>query len=86
MAKQTKQLYDAIDSILWNDWDPIGINGMLAIRDEYTSYVPYLVRLKKEDADVHEIANHLNQLETSSMGMDGSLDRCKEIAQKIKDL
>src|SRR4051812_5990463 len=32
--EEPTNLYEAIDLILWNDWDPIGINN-IAPRDEY---------------------------------------------------
>ncbi|NDV67329.1 hypothetical protein D0T66_00245 [Dysgonomonas sp. 25] len=77
------QLYEKIDRILWYNWDPIGVNNTESIRDEYSSYVPYIVKLKMEGADAIKIANHLYQLETTSMGMGGCMERCKEIACKI---
>lgn len=90
MKKQYKELYDKIDEILWSDWDPIGINDIENIRDEYSSYVPYIVKLKLEGADIIKIANHLYQLETVSIGMTGNkelvMEHCKEIAQQIIDL
>ena len=90
MKKADRDLYLAIDKILWEDWDPIGINDNENIRDEYQSYVPYLFSLKKQGADNHKIAQHLYQLETVNMGMTGDidlvLDHCKMVAQKIINL
>lgn len=86
MNKQYKELYKKIDEILWNNWDPIGVNDIEAIRNEYKSYVPYIVNLKVRGADIIKITNHLFQLESVTMGMVGSKDRCKEIAQKIFNL
>ena len=60
--KKYKELYKKIDDILWDDWDPIGVNGIEDIRDEYTSYVPYIVNLKVRGADIVKITNHLFQL------------------------
>lgn len=34
MTYKEKELYDAIDEILWKDWDPIDINDNENIRDE----------------------------------------------------
>lgn len=36
MTSEHKELYKAIDEVLWNDWDPIGVND-IAPRDEYQS-------------------------------------------------
>jgi hypothetical protein len=41
MNTEQNKLHKIIDEILWNDWDPIGVNeyGEDA-RDEYQSYLP----------------------------------------------
>lgn len=44
-ANKTKRLFEAVDLILWEDWDPIGVNDIPAARNEYSSYVPSIVRL-----------------------------------------
>ncbi|PKV62388.1 hypothetical protein [Pontibacter ramchanderi] len=75
-------LYKRIDEILWYDWDPIAINNV-APRDEYQAYVPEVYNLRKSGATRGEIAQHLHELENKKMGMDGDLERCLEIADKI---
>ena len=35
MTDKQKKLYKAIDEILWKDWDPIGVNDIEDVRDEY---------------------------------------------------
>jgi len=74
-----------IDDILWNDWDPIGINDV-APRDEYSGYVVNIFNLKKEGADRIKIGKRLFELETNSIGMPGNLDVCLNIADKILEL
>ncbi|BEG99076.1 hypothetical protein [Bacteroides sedimenti] len=90
MNEKDKSIYQAIDEILWRDWDPIGVNDNEDIRDEYQSYTPHIFSLKKQGADIHKIAQHLYQFETINMGMTGNkelvLNHCKTIAQKILDL
>lgn len=75
-------LYKRIDDILWFDWDPIGIND-IAPRDEYQSYVPEIFGLVKAKVDKQVIANRLHELETDFMGMNGTLENCLTIADKI---
>jgi hypothetical protein len=79
-------LFEQIDQILWNDWDPIGVNDSNEATDEYRGYVPHLVKLKLEGADAIKIANHLHHIETVNIGLSGNKTRCKEIARKISDL
>src|SRR5690554_4253656 len=50
-----KELYQKVDEILWNDWDPIGVND-IAPRDEYQSYTPTIFNLIKNGADKETVA------------------------------
>jgi hypothetical protein len=75
-------LYKKIDDILWFDWDPIGINDITS-RDEYQSYVPEIFGLVKAKADRQEIANRLHKFETQNMGVDGTIEKCLLLADKM---
>lgn len=81
-----KRAYQLIDDILWNDWDPIGVNDMPEGRDEYRSYISRLVDLKISGADYEEIAQHLFQIETSYMGLNGNIENCRRVSQTIVNL
>jgi hypothetical protein len=81
---EQKELYKRIDEILWEDWDPIGVNNFENSRDEYQTYVPQAFRLALENADVSEIAEYLNQVATETMGLQSNLDHCTKIAKVIK--
>ena len=84
MTTKQKQLYNRIDEILWNDWDPIGINDT-EIRDEYQGYISHIFSLVTQNADKIKIAEHLYRLETIDLGLSGNNKRCEEIAKKIID-
>ena len=55
----------------------------MAPRDEYQSYVPEIFRLIKSNADKKVIADRLYKLETETMGMNGNMNHCLTIADKI---
>jgi hypothetical protein len=80
-----KELYQAIDEILWNDWDPIGVNKT-APRDEYQSYTPTILNLKIRGADKETIAKKLFEIERLTIGMDGDINRCGKVADKLINL
>lgn len=87
MSSLDKDLWKNIDKILWEDWDPIGIND-IALSDEYNSYVPQLYKLIIEDADSEKITNQLYEFATRNMGLLGNLEHCKHIADlllRLKD-
>lgn len=79
-------LYRQIDEILWNDWDPIGINDCDEARDEYYSYLPHVWRFKLQGADAETIAQYLWTIETGNMGLNGNIEHCRKVANKIINL
>ncbi len=85
MTADQKRIYEVIDQILWKDWDPIGVNDIDDVRDEYQSYTPHIFSLTIQGADKIKIAEHLYKIETINMGMTGNKNHCEEIAQKIID-
>jgi hypothetical protein len=78
-------LYQSIDEILWNDWDPLGIND-LAPRDEYQGYTPTILNLRIKGADQETIANKLNEIATTQMDAPSDLDHCRKIAGIIVNI
>lgn len=83
LAAKEFLIYKKIDEILWQDWDPIGINDMSDARDEYDGYVSQLFNLKKSGSSKEEIAKCLFKIEKERIGLGGSLDSCLKIADKI---
>jgi len=82
---EPKDLYQEIDEILWNDWDPIGVNDM-APRDEYQGYTPTIFKLKTNGSDKETIAKTLHEIETVTIGLAGNIEHCRQIADKIINL
>ncbi|HYV90223.1 MAG TPA: hypothetical protein VE978_00500 [Chitinophagales bacterium] len=82
MEKRAK-VRTEIDKILWDDWDPLGVND-IAPRDEYKSYVPQILSLVMNGSSIDEIAARLHHIESQTMGVGGDKERCRKIAEKIK--
>ena len=82
---EERGIYLAIDEILWNDWDPIGVNN-LAPRDEYQCYTPEIFRLKMSGAGAEKIAKRLLELEQDTIGIEGGMEHCQRVAEKIINL
>ena len=80
-----KKLYQEIDEILWNDWDPIGVND-IAPRDEYQSYTPIIFSLKRKGVNEEEIAKELYEIEKETIGLARNLENCRIVARKIIEL
>jgi len=82
---QVAALSDAVDRVLWEHWDPIGVNDNPAARNEYSSYVPSVVRLLQDGADAFKLAQHLHSLERVSMGVETYPDHRARVAQRLLD-
>lgn len=78
-------IYKAINEILWNDWNPIGINDS-APRNEYYGFIPELFELKINYSDWDNIIQKLFEFETKRMGLCGDIDHCRKIVYKIISL
>ena len=73
-------LYKRIDEILWKDWDPIGVFGASAARDEYRAYLPQVFRLVLNGGSQNKIAEYLFSLETDAIGLSGDKQWCTDVA------
>jgi hypothetical protein len=68
MAKSDPRL-PIIQEILFQEWDPIGVNGYPQCRDEYDLYAPTILELLRGGADELKIAKVLSDFQRVSMGM-----------------
>ena len=86
MRQEDLKIYNEIEKILWNDWDPIGVNDNESARDEYYSYIPEIFKLKKTGADKEVIAKRLDEIATKEMGLFSNIEHSRKIADKIISL
>lgn len=82
---KTTKLWKSVDRILWNNWDPIGINDS-GPTDEYRGYVPAIVKLLIGNADVKEIATQLHLFVYEDMGLDSTLETNMDVAHELHEL
>jgi hypothetical protein len=80
---RNQELHEAVNLILWENWDPIGVNDIPVARDEYRGYVPSVVRLLQDGADETKLSEHLHSLERPRMGIETYADHRKAVAQKL---
>jgi hypothetical protein len=81
-------LYEKVCKFLWNEWDPIGVNGLNGPSDEYDSHAASLIRLVQNGADEFAVARRLDQLATESMGLSpiNCSERDRKVARGLIDL
>ncbi len=77
------ELYFALDRILWEDWDPIGVSSMDGSKDEYHQYLPHVFSLALKNSSAREIAEYLYWAAGTRMGLDSTVEKNLQIAKKI---
>ena len=82
-SSQDKELLDSIGEVLHYVWDPIGVAGIPAARDEYDSYSGHVFTMLISDATETEIANHLLEIASSRMGLPGRGKEAKKVASAL---
>jgi hypothetical protein len=81
------ELWQAVKEVLYQEWDPIGVNSNPECHDEYDSYAGTIVRLLQSEADEYKIAAHLRSLQRISMGLSSADDeRDRRIARRLLNL
>jgi hypothetical protein len=79
----TSDLLTAVKAVLLKEWDPIGINDVPTVRDEYDSYAPEITRALQGRATAKVLATRLLQLETEVMGLKGDPERAERVARAL---
>ena len=84
--KTARALIQKVEHVLWNDWDPIGVNTCdeySAPDDEYNMYAPHIAGLLIKDVEVDKIAKALGEITKSDMGLMLAPSHDLETAKKL---
>lgn len=76
----------AVRTILMKDWDPIQINDVPLVADEYDRYVPQIIHLLQTGVSAPALSEHLLQIETQKMGLGGDRGRALRVAETLTSL
>ena len=77
----------SIRQVLFQDWDPIGVNGNLNLQDEYDDYIAPVYRILMGSRSEQELVDFLFQTERDTIGLQcGSPDELRPIARKLLEL
>lgn len=77
------ELYRRCDEILHYIWDPIGVAGAPGARDEYQSYLPFVVDLLRRGEDASAIATYLLRIEQEAIGLGGNRRLARRAAARL---
>lgn len=73
----------SIREILLQDWDPIGVQGVLEAEDEYDSYVMQLYGILRHHPSETAVIDYLYRIETDFMGLFASREALHLVAAKL---
>ncbi|PWW01741.1 hypothetical protein DFR52_102405 [Hoeflea marina] len=74
-----------IRELLWDEWDPIGINIIDCAMDEYDAYADQATAMMRNGASVEETARYLTDIARHHIGMPKFLHAVSlAVAIKIK--
>lgn len=86
-GEHSQALIDRIDAVLWEVWDPIGVNHAPEARDEYTGYAPDIAQMLRSGASDAEIERHLASIILENMGMSWvNSDRARRTLAALREI
>jgi hypothetical protein len=84
LSQDQQSLFKRVKKILWDKWDPIGVNdGDNVCDDEYDSYAPHIFRLALEGKDAIRIAGSLTLSVEQNMGLSSNKENDMKVANLI---
>ncbi|MDO9337532.1 MAG: hypothetical protein Q7T61_14120 [Caulobacter sp.] len=78
--------YEALDRLLFRQWDPIGVYGIDGPEDEYRSYLPHFWELVRTGASEGVIAGYLAKVERERIQLETTDEHRLDIARKAAAL
>lgn len=85
MSRSALRLAD-VQAVLWEAWDPIGVNQSRAAHGEYDRYAPQILSLLQNGATLLELTQHLSQLATVNMGLPANRAHDEDAARLLLGL
>ena len=77
----TFPLHEAVKTLLWEQWDPIGLRAIGGPSDEYDSYAFEVWKMLVARTSADEIAAYLAYIETKHMGLSNASGRAHTVAE-----
>jgi hypothetical protein len=71
VSREVALMLDVVRRILWDTWDPIGVNDVPEAFGEYDSYAPTVVSRLVHGCSAPDLDFHLARIEMDSMGLSG---------------
>ncbi|MDM7956318.1 hypothetical protein [Blastomonas sp.] len=76
---------EKLKALLWEEWDPIGVNQFASAKDEYDSYAFQLFQMLHAGAGLQDIEAFLKWAEQENMGLNPTGVH-SQIAEKVMNI
>ena len=82
--KRGLEIQDSIQKILFQDWDPIGVNSNLNLQDEYDGYIAPVYRILIGSRSEEDLIEFLCRTERETIGTGcESREQLRSIARRL---
>jgi hypothetical protein len=84
---QALEIQDAIRNVLYNDWDPLGINDYPSTQDEYDAYIAPVYRILVGNRSTEELVKTLTRIARDEIGVPaGDVEKLNSVTDKLLEL
>jgi hypothetical protein len=84
--RHSQVLRDTVKEILLREWDPIGIGGEDAAKDEYDAYVTGICACTAQRQSIEEVIKYLLWGEAEQMELQADVERARRVAGRMVQL
>jgi hypothetical protein len=74
--------YEALDRLLFRQWDPIGLYTFDGPEDEYRMYLHQFWQLVSDGAPEQQVVDFLRQIEVERIGLEGTAEHRLDVVRK----
>ncbi len=78
--------YEALDRLLFRQWDPIGVYDFDGPEDEYRAYLPRFWQLVRSGSSEEQVVEYLAEIERERIELETSDEHRRDIARKAAAL
>lgn len=86
LCAEDASAYEALDRLLFRQWDPIGVYDMDGPDDEYRAYLLRFWELVRSGSPEEDVVEYLAEIERNRMGCETSQERRLDIVRKAAAL
>jgi hypothetical protein len=78
--------YEALDRLLFRQWDPLGVYDFDGPEDEYRAYLPRFWQLVRSGSSEEQVVEYLAEIERERIESETSDEHRRDIARKAAAL